>query len=222
MDVVLAAELDGEAELGFVQADEDEGGFGDGLGCPVGGDQPGQLSEAAVAVAAGLALVEEVFGPELFEPGEVGVGVGTQPEGVAGGLHRGDVVVGVDEFHDLVVQLHQRDFGVAVAEQVAHDWALGHGLWRQPTGAFTSSPELLVDGAFGGTATAASAVAAAHLGSLAEQTEGCSATGSRSALVAWGLEGSSGVRAREVSAPSKGDVTFMSRQAPVLWVGLGV
>jgi len=63
-----------------------------------------------------LALVEEVFGPEFFEPGEVGVGVGTQAEGVAGGLHGGDVVVGVDQFHDLVVQLHQGDFGVAVAE----------------------------------------------------------------------------------------------------------
>ena len=191
VDVVLAAELDGEAELGFVQADEDEGGFGDGLGCPVGGDQPGQLSEAAVAVAAGLALVEEVFGPELFEPGEVGVGVGTQPEGVAGGLHRGDVVVGVDEFHDLVVQLHQRDFGVAVAEQVAHDWALGHGLWRQPTGAFTSSPELLVDGAFGGAAAPFSTVAAAHPGSLAEHAGVVFWTGRRSALALrgfWGLQ----------------------------------
>ena len=79
-----------------------------------------------------------------------------------------------------------------------------------------------MDGVFGGPAAPFRAVTAAHLGSLAEQTEGCSATGSRSALVAWGLEGSSGVRAREVSAPSKGDVTFMSRQAPVLWVGLGV
>ena len=118
-------------------------------------------------------MVEEVFGPEFFEPGEVGVGVGAQAEGVAGGLHGGDVVVGVDEFHDLVVQLHQRDFGVAVAEQVAHDWALGHGLWRQAAGAFTGSTEFLVDGAFGGTATAASAVAAAHLGSLAEHTRGC-------------------------------------------------
>lgn len=116
MDVALAAELDGEADLGFVQADEDEGGFGDGLGGPVGGDQPGELGETPVAVAAGLALVEEVFGPELFEPGEVGVGVGTQAEGVAGGLHGGDVVVGVDQLHDLVVQLHQRDFGVAIAE----------------------------------------------------------------------------------------------------------
>lgn len=61
-------------------------------------------------------MVEEVFGPELLEPGEVGVGVGTQAEGVAGGLHGGDVVIRVDEFHDLVVQLHQGDFGVAVAE----------------------------------------------------------------------------------------------------------
>ena len=43
VDVALAAELDGEADLGFVQADEDEGGFGDGLGGPVGGDQPGKL-----------------------------------------------------------------------------------------------------------------------------------------------------------------------------------
>ena len=116
VDVALAAELDGEADLGFVQADEDEGGFGDGLGGPVGGDQPGKLEQAAVAVAADLALVEEVFGPELFEPGQVGIGVGTQPEGVAGGLHGGDVVVGVNQFHDLVVQLHQGDFGVAVAE----------------------------------------------------------------------------------------------------------
>lgn len=116
VDVVLAAELDGEADLGLVQADDDEGGFRDGLGGPVGGDQPGKLNEAAVAVAAGLALVEEVFGPEFFEPSQVGIGVGTQPEGVAGGLHGGDVVVGVDEFHDLVVQLHQGDFGVAIAE----------------------------------------------------------------------------------------------------------
>lgn len=116
VDMALAAELDGEADLGFVQADEDEGGFGDGLGGPVGGDQPGKLDEAAVAVAAGLALVEEVFGSEFFEPGEVGVGIGAQAEGVAGGLHGGDVVVGVDELHDLVVQLHQGDFGVAIAE----------------------------------------------------------------------------------------------------------
>jgi len=115
-----------------------------------------------------LALVEEVFGPELLEPSQVGVGVGTQPEGVAGGLHRGDVVVGVDQFHDLVVQLHQGDFGVTIAEQVAHDWALGHGLWRQAAGAFTSSAEFLVDGVFGGPATAASTVAAVHLGSLVE------------------------------------------------------
>lgn len=43
VDVALAAQLDGEADLGFVQADEDEGGFGNGLGRPVGGDQPGQL-----------------------------------------------------------------------------------------------------------------------------------------------------------------------------------
>lgn len=61
-------------------------------------------------------MVEEVFGAEFFESGEVGVGVGTQAEGVAGGLHGGDVVIGVDEFHDLVVQLHQGDFGIAVAE----------------------------------------------------------------------------------------------------------
>ena len=120
-----------------------------------------------------MALVEEVFGPEFFEPGEVGVGVGTQPEGVAGGLHGGDVVIGVDQLHDLVVQLHQRDFGVTVAEQVAHDRALGHGLRRQAARAFTSSPEFLVDGAFGGPATPFRAVAAAHSGSLAEHTRGC-------------------------------------------------
>ena len=116
VDVVLAAELDGEADLGLVQADEDEGGFGDGLGGPVGGDQPGKLGETPVAVAAGLALVEEVLGSEFFEPGEVGVGVGTQAEGVAGSLYGGDVVIGVDQLHDLVVQLHQGDFGVTVAE----------------------------------------------------------------------------------------------------------
>ena len=74
------------------------------------------MDEAAVAVAAGLALVEEVFGSEFFEPGEVGVGIGTQAEGVTGCLHGGDVVVGVDQLHDLVVQLHQGDFGVAIAE----------------------------------------------------------------------------------------------------------
>ena len=61
-------------------------------------------------------MVEEVFGPEFFEPGEVGVGVGTQPEGVAGGLHRGDVVIRINQLHDLVVQLHQRDLGITVAE----------------------------------------------------------------------------------------------------------
>lgn len=61
-------------------------------------------------------MVEEVFGPELLEPSQVGVGVSTQPEGVAGGLHRRDVVVRVDQLHDLVVQLHQGDFGVTVAE----------------------------------------------------------------------------------------------------------
>lgn len=61
-------------------------------------------------------MVEEVFGPEFFEPGEMGVGVGTQAEGVAGGLHSRDVVIGIDQFHDLVVQLHQGDFGVAIAE----------------------------------------------------------------------------------------------------------
>lgn len=61
-------------------------------------------------------MVEEVFGPEFFEPGEVGIGIGTQPEGVAGGLHSRDVVVRVDQLHDLVVQLHQGDFGVAIAE----------------------------------------------------------------------------------------------------------
>ena len=43
VDVALAAELDGEADVGFVQADDDEGGFGDGLGGPVGRDQPGKL-----------------------------------------------------------------------------------------------------------------------------------------------------------------------------------
>lgn len=41
VDVALAAELDGETDLGFVQADDDEVGFGNGLGRPVGGDQPG-------------------------------------------------------------------------------------------------------------------------------------------------------------------------------------
>lgn len=82
----------------------------------MGGDQPGKLEQAAVTVAAGLALVEEVFGPKFFEPGEVGIGIGAQPKGVTGGLHSGDVVVGVDQLHDLVVQLHQGDFGVAIAE----------------------------------------------------------------------------------------------------------
>ena len=44
VDVALAAQLDGKADLGLVQADEDEGGFRDGLGGPVGGDQPGKLA----------------------------------------------------------------------------------------------------------------------------------------------------------------------------------
>ena len=61
-------------------------------------------------------MVEEVFGPELFEPSQVGIGIGTQPKGVTSRLHRRDVVVGVDEFHDLVVQLHQRDLGITIAE----------------------------------------------------------------------------------------------------------
>lgn len=61
-------------------------------------------------------MVEEVFGAELLESSQVGVGIGTQPKGVTSRLHGGDVVVGVDEFHDLVVQLHQRDLGITVAE----------------------------------------------------------------------------------------------------------
>ena len=44
VDVALAAELDGEADLGFVQTNEDERGFRNGLGRPVSGDQPGQLA----------------------------------------------------------------------------------------------------------------------------------------------------------------------------------
>lgn len=84
--MALAAQLDGKADSALVQTNEDECGFRDGLGGPVGGDEPGQLEQAAVAVAPGLALVEEAHSPELFKPGQVGVGVGAQAEGVAGGL----------------------------------------------------------------------------------------------------------------------------------------
>lgn len=86
VDVALPAQLDGQADVALVQTNEDERGFRDGLGRPVGGDKPGQLEQAAVAVARGLALVEEAHSPELFKPGQVSVGVGSQAEGVAGGL----------------------------------------------------------------------------------------------------------------------------------------
>ena len=43
VDVALVAELDGETDVGLVQTNEDERGFGNGLGRPVSGDQPGQL-----------------------------------------------------------------------------------------------------------------------------------------------------------------------------------
>ena len=56
VDVVLVAELDGEADLGLVQADEDEGGFGDGLGGPVGGDQPGKLVVGRGRCSGGLGV----------------------------------------------------------------------------------------------------------------------------------------------------------------------
>ena len=79
-----------------------------------------------------------------------------------------------------------------------------------------------MDGVFGGTATAASAVAAVHLGSLAEHTRGCFLDWEKERAGSSRLLGASGVRVREVSAPSKGDVTFMSRQTTGLWVGLGV
>lgn len=76
VDVALAAELDGETDLGLVQTNEDESGFGDGLGGPMARDEPRQLEQSSVAVAPGLALVQEVFGPELLKPGQVGVGIG--------------------------------------------------------------------------------------------------------------------------------------------------
>ena len=60
-----------------------------------------------------------------------------------------------------------------------------------------------MDGIFGGAATPFRAIAAAHLGSLAEHAEGCFWAGRRSALVAWGLEGASGVRALDVPGPSR-------------------
>ena len=86
VDVALPAQLDGQADSALVQTDEDERGFRDGLGRPMGGNQPSKLEQTAVAVAPGLALVEEAHSPELFKPGQVDVGVGAQAEGVAGGL----------------------------------------------------------------------------------------------------------------------------------------
>ena len=173
VDVALPAQLDGQADSALVQSDEDERGFRDGLGRPMGGNQPSQLEQAAVAVTPGLPLVDEMRSPKLFKPGQVSVGIGAQAKGIAGGLHRRYIVVGVDQLHDLVGQLHQRDLGVAVAQQVAHDRALSHSLRRQPARAFAGSPKLLEDGFLrktGGPASAARAVAAAHKASLVEET----------------------------------------------------
>ena len=72
-----------------------------------------------------------------------------------------------------------------------------------------------MDGVFGGPAAPFSTVAAAHLGSLAEHAEGCFLRGERERAGCSGVEGP-----RVLGAP--GDVTFMSRQATGLWVGLGV
>ena len=79
VDVALPAQLDGQADSALVQTDKDERGFRDGLGRPMGGNQPSKLEQAAVAVAAGLALVEEMRSPKLFKPGQVSVGVGARP-----------------------------------------------------------------------------------------------------------------------------------------------
>ena len=168
VDVALTADLDGEADSAFVQTDEDECGFRDGLGRPVGGDEPGQLEQAAVAVAPGLALVDEMRSPKLFKPGQVGVGVGAQTEGIAGGLHRRYVVAGVDQLHDLVGQLHQRNLGIAVAQQIAHDRTLSHRLRRQPARALAGSPKLLKYSPLRETGAPVRGVAAIHKTSLAE------------------------------------------------------
>ena len=70
-----------------------------------------------------------------------------------------------------------------------------------------------MDGVFGGPAAPFSTVAAAHLGSLAEHTRGCFLDWEKERVGFSGLEGPPGGRR---------DVTFMSRQAVGLWVGLGV
>ena len=169
MDVALPAQLDGKADSALVQTDEDERGFRDGLGRPMGGNQASQLEQAAVAVAPGLALVEEMRSPELFKPGQVSVGIGAQAERIAGSLHRRYVVAGVNQLHDLVSQLHQRNLGIAVAQQITHDRTLSHRLRRQPARTLTSSPKLLEDGLLRKTDAPARIVAAAHTDSLAEE-----------------------------------------------------
>ena len=73
-----------------------------------------------------------------------------------------------------------------------------------------------MDGVFGGPAAPFSTVAAAHLGSLAEHTGGCFPGWGEGAR--WFLEGLRGFWC----LGGLGDVTFMSRQTPGLWVGLGV
>lgn len=56
-----------------------------------------------------------------------------------------------------------------------------------------------MDGVFGGAATAASAVAAVHLGSLVEHRGLFSARGARSALVTRGLRGLGGLGGMSLS-----------------------
>ena len=170
VDVALPAQLDGQADSALVQTDEDEGGFRDGLGRPMGGNEPGQLEQAAVAVAPGLALVDEMRSPKLFKPGQVSVGIGAQTERIAGSLHRRYVVAGVNQLHDLVGQLHQRDLGIAVAQQITHDRTLSHRLRRQPARTLTGSPKLLEDGLLRETGVPVRIVAAAHTDSLVEET----------------------------------------------------
>lgn len=72
-----------------------------------------------------------------------------------------------------------------------------------------------MDGIFSGPAIPFSTVAAVHSGSLAEHAGGC--------FLGWekGCVGFSGLEGLLVLGV-RGDVTFMSRQAVGLWVGLGV
>ena len=61
-----------------------------------------------------------------------------------------------------------------------------------------------MDGIFGGPATPFSTVAAAHPGSLAEHAGGCFLRGEKERVGSSRLLGTSGVRALDVSGPSRG------------------